>query len=237
MNHGHSHKVRLQVERLEERMLLSAEYHDGYVWIRGTAANDVASVKYLPPMGIRVDLNGVNYDFPDAAGAGVKFWGYGGNDVLRSYVDAETIGYGGAGNDKLYIRHRALGYWGHQLYGGPGNDLLVGGNSRNKLYGNAGNDTLIGANSMNDYLVGGDGNDRLYGKSSEGPRMGAIGDQLFGGRGNDLLNGGQEGYIDKMVGGSGADRFVADWVSINGRWRNTDRPVDFRAGEGDRVLG
>jgi Ca2+-binding RTX toxin-like protein len=50
------------------------------------------------------------------------------------------------------------------VYGGSGNDTLIGGNGDNYLYGGAGDDILIGGSDEN-YLDGGTGHDRLIGGS------------------------------------------------------------------------
>ena len=57
------------------------------------------------------------------------------------------------------------------IYGGSGNDILIGNSLNNALYGDGGDDVLSG----------GDGNDALNG--------GAGADALDGGDGNDSLNG------------------------------------------------
>ena len=74
------------------------------------------------------------------------------------------------------------------LVGGAGNDLLIGGDGRDRLNGKSGHDTLLG----------GDGNDRLYG--------GAGRDVLAGEQGNDRLNG--QGGRDRLSGGGGNNRFA-----------------------------
>ena len=65
------------------------------------------------------------------------------------------------------------------MYAGSGNDLLKGGEGRDKLYGNSGSNTLDG----------GAGNDQLS--------AGSGGDTLIGGTGNDILG-----------GSSGSDNFI-----------------------------
>ena len=67
------------------------------------------------------------------------------------------------------------------LYGGKGDDVLLGQGGNDTLYGNEGRDTLYGGTG-NDTLYGGMGNDTLYG--------GAGNDILVGGTGNDTLYGG-----------------------------------------------
>ncbi len=76
--------------------------------------------------------------------------------------------YGGTGNDTL-IGSPA----GDSFFGLDGNDSVLGGLGNDLLYGAAGRDTLNGQ----------DGNDRLFGQ-------GASGDLLTGGLGNDTIDGG-----------------------------------------------
>ncbi|WP_303089847.1 putative Ig domain-containing protein [Neisseria sp.] len=90
--------------------------------------------------------------------------------------------------------HRvAVGGSGDFLYGGEGDDLMIGQDGSDYLYGGAGEDILYGddnrediANYGNDYLNGGSGNDRLYGGKGNDALIGGSGsDHLFGGEGND----------------------------------------------------
>lgn len=67
------------------------------------------------------------------------------------------------------------------VYGGSGNDIIIGNSLNNKLSGYSGNDILIGGDG-NDILSGGDGNDILIGGNGS--------DTLTGGSGEDLLIGG-----------------------------------------------
>lgn len=76
-------------------------------------------------------------------------------------------------------------------FGYGGNDTVRGTNgSTDFLYGGTGNDALLGYDAE-DFLYGQDGSDRLYG--------GGHNDLLFGGRGNDQLDGGAG--ADQMLGG------------------------------------
>ena len=71
------------------------------------------------------------------------------------------------------------------------------------------------------------GNDRLTGLAGRDTLLGGGGsDTLSGGSGNDWLAGG--GGRDRLIGGRGAD----DFVYSTGR----DHIVDFRAGQGDRLV-
>ncbi|MBD2412417.1 DUF4347 domain-containing protein [Nostoc calcicola FACHB-3891] len=102
--------------------------------------------------------------------------------ITDNILDASafTLGsvslYGGAGNDNLL--------------GSSKNDYLYGQDDSDRLYGNAGNDYLYGGNS-DDTLDGGVGNDSLYGENGNDRLIGGIGnDYLFGGVGDDVLDGG-----------------------------------------------
>ncbi len=92
----------------------------------------------------------------------------------------------------------------HFLFGGPGGDIdLVGQSFADHLYGGGGDDILTGlggddyleGNGDNDTLDAGEGRDRLFG--------GAGGDDLFGGAGEDRLTGGLD--ADELRGNSGGD--------------------------------
>jgi autotransporter-associated beta strand protein len=109
--------------------------------------------------------------------------------------------YGGDGNDTLLgSRYADL------LDGGTGNDILNGGGGDDTLLGGAGNDGLSGYTG-NDVLSGGTGNDTLIGHDGA--------DTLFGEAGTDTLVGGGgtsiEGNLDdELTGGSESDFFDGD---------------------------
>jgi len=98
--------------------------------------------------------------------------------------------FGGSGDDIL------LGNaWENFMLGGPGDDLISGGWNYDEILGGSGADTLYGGLHP-DRLMGGAGNDRAYG----GPDVDAI--KL--GDGGDLAVGG--GKRDRVSCGSGWDR-------------------------------
>lgn len=128
------------------------------------------------------------------------------------YADFSDTLVGGDGDDYL---ESSFGF--SILYGGDGNDTLVGGVEGNDiLYGGDGNDTLLGGTEGDDTLYGGNGDDYLEG-STEGNDT-SHGNQgndtlvgtnqgnnnLYGGNGNDILVGGNEGS-DILVGSFGSD--------------------------------
>ncbi|WP_199237589.1 calcium-binding protein [Azospirillum sp. TSH64] len=115
-----------------------------------------------------------------------------GNDVHDALPDETTL-YGGAGNDDL------LGTTSADLISGDdGNDTLYGWSGNDTIYGGTGDDLLYG-NNENDLLVGEAGNDTLVGGNNN--------DTLYGGAGNDLIygDGGDALGQDVLAGGAGSD--------------------------------
>jgi Ca2+-binding RTX toxin-like protein len=87
-------------------------------------------------------------------------------------------------------------------------DTIIGNSLANTLEGNAGADTILGG-SGNDTLRGGLGNDVLRGGEGNDTLLGQEGlDLLFGDADADFLEGGFDGLLDQLTGGSGADTFV-----------------------------
>ena len=123
------------------------------------------------------------------------FYGGAGNDVIVSWADNSYLD-GGAGNDILiYSGQAATSSSYATLQGGDGNDQLWALNG-GYLYGGAGDDLLVGS----DYLDGGTGNDLLI---ASGDYTNA-----YGGEGNDTLYAVGGGYGIILYGGTGADVIV-----------------------------
>ena len=111
-------------------------------------------------------------------------------------------------------------------YGGPGNDRLKGGGGRNILVGCDGDDTLTAGN-LGDLLVGGAGADRLNGGNGDDI---FIADILEDGTNTEddgytdlvnILNSGlipaplhvqDDGTVDKLTGGGGANKFYYHYL-------------------------
>ncbi len=152
--------------------------------------------------------------------AGLEVDGGNGNDVLSGGgTDFATL-RGGEGNDVLHANN-----WGAELRGGPGDDLLYGGDELDLLYGGGGHDQLYG----------GGGDDELTDGDRDGPGEAAApgADTLDGGAGTDALSyeqrtrpvsvrtddnddAGESGEHDSLrniewvFGGAGDDRLVGD---------------------------
>ena len=98
------------------------------------------------------------------------------------------------------------------LFGGAGNDTLIGNITANRIEGRHGDDRILGLGGADD-LRGGPGNDRLSGGAGPDALRGGNGDDtltgnhgsdaLFGGPGDDALHGGPGD--DRLMGGPGRD--------------------------------
>ncbi|WP_369062122.1 hypothetical protein ABOZ73_07860 [Caulobacter sp. 73W] len=96
--------------------------------------------------------------------------------------------------------------------GGEGLDVHYGTNGADTINGNGGNDYLHGDDATPSYGQGGD--DIINGGAGDDELTGDWGaDILDGGPGDDILREGRsqtynDGKIDRMIGGSGADWFM-----------------------------
>src|SRR4051812_27099274 len=70
--------------------------------------------------------------------------------------------FGTAANDTISVDESNGAMPAVQLFGGAGNDTLIGGSGNDELFGGAGNDILEGKGG-DDLLFGGAGNDTLIG--------------------------------------------------------------------------
>lgn len=117
-------------------------------------------------------------------------------DVDQISVRLRNESYEIAAGEALFDTATKAGF----AFGYAGNDTLRGANDCNDfLYGGRGNDVLIGLGS-DDFLYGQQGNDGLYG--------GDLVDHLFGGVGHDTLDGGVG--ADFMAGGKHNDSYIVD---------------------------
>ena len=124
---------------------------------------------------------------------------------------ARMLVFGQAGNDMLVLDESNGALPPADMFGGTGNDTIVGGSGGDMLFGQSGNDTLQGRGG-NDFLFGGAGNDTLTGGDGD--------DQVFGEGGNDrmiwnpgddtdLVEGGDGTDTAEVNGGNGAEAFTA----------------------------
>ncbi len=129
--------------------------------------------------------------------------------AVKIYGKAPTVAntrsiqiFGLGGDDRLALNETNGALPSARLYGGDGNDTLIGGSAADYLFGQLGNDTLLGKGGA-DFLFGGAGNDVLTG--------GAGNDQVFGQAGNDRMIWNPGDGSDLNEGGAGSDT-----VEVNG---------------------
>ena len=135
--------------------------------------------------------------------------------------------FGGGGDDEL------VGADNNELFsGGTGNDSIFGGDGSDTIMGDSGADYIDGGHG-NDVLHAGTGADTLDGGEGDDELVGALDDELFfGGAGNDTVLGG--GGADTIMGGSGSDYIEGgegDDVLYTGTGDDT-----LDGGEGDDIL-
>jgi Ca2+-binding RTX toxin-like protein len=129
-----------------------------------------------------------------------------------AFVDSDTTNFGSQqnqyglnGDDYLAPNNNDKSYF---LYGGNGDDELLGYGDDDELFGGADDDDLYGGGG-NDFLDGGSGRDYLYGGKGN--------DYLIGGEGPDafifdttLDKNNNVDFVGDFVSGSGGDQF---WLS------------------------
>src|SRR3984893_18153848 len=130
--------------------------------------------------------------------------------------------FGQGGNDTIALDESNGDLPAAQLFGGAGNDTLIGGSGNDMLFGGAGNDTLLGKGG-NDLLFGGAGNDTLIGGAGDEQGFGQAGNDLMiwnPGDGSDLFEGGDGTDTAQVNGGNGAETFT---ITANGSRGRFDR--------------
>jgi Ca2+-binding RTX toxin-like protein len=133
----------------------------------------------------------------------------GGTPTVANVALIEVFGL--AGNDTLTLDEASGALPQANLFGGAGNDTLVGGSGSDQLFGEADNDTLLGKGGI-DLLFGGAGNDTLTGGDGDDQAFGQAGnDRMIWNPGDDTdLNEGGDGIDTVEVnGGNGAETFTA----------------------------
>jgi Ca2+-binding RTX toxin-like protein len=178
---------------------------EGIVRIGGTSADDTLVVSSSSGL-LNVSLNGllISNSIPLSLISELRAWTYEGNDVIdASSLSLQTVLFGGSGDDALI--------------GGSGTDVVFGGDGDDTITGSAGNDFLAGG-ADSDRIVGSAGHDVLVagtiGSSLTledlkgvlaGWVMGAV--QTWDDSGSDesVLMGSD---FDKLTGSSGADWFI-----------------------------
>jgi hypothetical protein len=131
-----------------------------------------------------------------------------------------------------------------KVYGGLGNDILLGGSARDEFFGGDGIDFLDGRLG-NDLLAGEVGNDWLFGDAGNDELHGGLGrDRVYGGTGSDKVFGendadwldGRAG-VNTLYGGGGSDRFFGASSKSNSRAADLSKESDSTRAGYDPVFG
>ena len=144
----------------------------------------------------------------------------GGTPTVANTSQIRVLGNGGHDVITLNQTHGALPA--AHLFGGAGDDTLVGGAGGDQLFGQGGNDTLLGVGgfdqlfggSENDTMTGGDDDDQAFGQSGDDTMIWNPGDDT------DLNEGGVGSDTVGVIGGGGAEQFT---VTANGTRVRFDR--------------
>ncbi|XWK90630.1 MAG: calcium-binding protein [Phormidium sp.] len=155
-------------------------------------------------------------------------YGGGGKDSLVAFGGAKVM-FGNKDDDILRFADTVTSGTGATLYGGQGNDTLLGKNGGALLSGDKGNDSLVastGAGNIFDTLLGGDGADNLIGTDQAEVLIGGSDsipgldtttgvDLINAKNGDDTIVAGGGGSVvsgadgkDSMIGGKGNDSFL-----------------------------
>lgn len=170
-----------QFEALEDRTVpTTATLDNGVLTIIGTNQADSITLRQFT----QISISGVGTTFPSSKVSSIMVKGLDGNDRIDAFGMNLPC----------------------TIYGGKGDDFIIGSGVADVLFGEDGNDRLFGKYG-NDTLYGGDGNDLLFGNQGT--------DALFGQAGDDFLDDGNPAVSETTTGGSGMD-WIADVVAING---------------------
>ena len=178
----------MRLENLDERITpaVTASFSAGILSVNGDSANNTIEVSRDPAGKLLIN------------GGAVKIKG--GTPTVANTAQIQV--YGQKGNDTITLNEASGALPRVSLYGGTGNDTLIGGAGADNLYGQAGDDTLLGKGGF-DFLFGGSENDALTGGDAD--------DQVFGEAGNDRMIWNPGDDTDLNEGGSGNDT-----IEVNG---------------------
>lgn len=184
----------------EGELLINGTTGDDSVKVQ-TSSGQVTVIVSVPNAAGGFNLTYTSFD-PKRVSA-IHFRGFDGNDFFQNDSAVKCIAEGHAGNDTLIGGGGADVIW-----GGVGDDYMLGQGGDDALDGGLGNDILWGG-AGNDSMSGGDGHDFMGGNSGNDVMNGGAGDDtLLGQEGDDVLHG-NDG-ADWVDGGSGNNYLYGD---------------------------
>jgi Ca2+-binding RTX toxin-like protein len=147
--------------------------------------------------------------------------------------------FGQNGNDTISLDEANGALPVANLFGGNGNDTLVGGSAADLLFGQVGNDTLLGKGG-NDLLFGGTENDMLTGGDADDQSFGEGGDDRMiwnPGDDTDLNEGGAGTDTVEVNGGNGSETFTATANGTRVRFDRLDpAPFSIDVGTSEKLV-
>ena len=147
--------------------------------------------------------------------------------------------FGFSGNDTLSLDETNGTLPQANLFGGTGNDTLIGGAAADFLFGQLGNDTLSGKGGT-DYLFGGTGNDVLTGGVGDDQAFGETGNDRMiwnPGDGSDRNEGGHGSDTVEVNGGNGTENFLATAVGSRSLFqRISPAPFSIEIGSSESLV-
>jgi Ca2+-binding RTX toxin-like protein len=147
--------------------------------------------------------------------------------------------FGQSGDDTLSLNESNGALPRANIFGGIGNDTLIGGSAADMLFGQSGNDTLLGKGGVdflfggteNDTLTGGDGDDQVFGESGDDRMIWNPGDDT------DLNEGGNGADTVEVNGGGGAEVFTATANGVRVRFdRLSPAPFSIDIGTSENLV-
>ena len=178
--------VRAQfMEPLEQRTLMSVSLSAGVLRVYGTSYNDnISMVSFVGTL--HVFDNGVHSSFNEVDVSRISVCTFEGNDSVSAAVSRRI-----------------------DIYGGPGDDRLIGGSQNDYVFGEDGNDT-VGGRGGDDQLWGGNGIDTADYSSASGNLVISLDDFANDtGAGTDNVH----TDIENVTGGFGNDYIVGNWMA------------------------
>jgi hypothetical protein len=204
-------RISVAVESLEVRRLLSAALNSGGALI---VTGDPVNANTI---SVGISQDGTSVDVAEN------------NEAVQSFQVSQVkrvVIIGGSGNDTLTIDQTNSAFTiPTRIFGGAGDDSIVGGGGKEFLSGGSGDDTIIAGSGTtivdggggNDSVTGGVGDDSIYGgKGADTLASGGGNDYFDGGKGKDVITAGggsdtlfgAQGHND-LSGGSGSAFFIA----------------------------